>query len=116
MVYVLLRRFLTDYMLQNAHNQVTRAQQWVEEGEASFSGKFSRDSKFCRHVFRKADFFNYNYYVSGLKPSVGEMVSQNIRLVPATDRRNFASVTQAYVEIGCSHISMVAPMSTYDGG
>lgn len=96
----LLKRFLTDDVLQEAYNSVTRAGQREGEDEAKFAVRLSSSSRLCRHVFRKADVVNY--YLCGLKPSVRELVAQHVRMMSPADRVNLAAVKQAAVAIGKS--------------
>lgn len=54
----LLRRFLTEEVLQNAYKYVTSAQQEEDEDEAKFSLRPSNACCLCLHVSRKADVVN----------------------------------------------------------
>lgn len=55
-----------------------------------------------------------NFYISGLKPTVGEMVAHHVWLVPITDSVNQASVKEATVEIGRSKRALFPESSTVD--
>lgn len=96
----LLKRFLTDDVLQGSYNAVTRAEQREGEDEERFEVRLSTSSRFYSHVFRKADVVNY--YLCGLKPSVCELVAQHVRMMSPADRENLAAVKQAAVSIGKS--------------
>jgi len=100
----LAQLFLTDDVLQEAYNSVTRGNQKDGEDEAAFATRLSKSSRLCRHVFRKADVVNY--FVCGLKPSVREMVAQHVRMMPVADRTNLAAVKQAAVAVGKSQRAM----------
>lgn len=65
--------FLSDIVLQAAQNEVKRAQGGRSEDETTYPASISKDSRLCRHVFRKNNIVNF--YVSRLPPSVSEVVA-----------------------------------------
>lgn len=96
-VDALFKRFLTNEVLQGEYNAVTRATKNEGEDEKKFSTRMFTSKIQRKHVFRKED--AVNYYILYLKPSVREMVAQNLRLMPAADRLNLSAVKKAVVAI-----------------
>lgn len=82
-IYSLLRRLLTDDILQVAYNNVTRAQQRPDEYEAAFVVHLRNGIRRCQQVFRKSDVINF--YVPGLKTSVRLLVEQHVRMMQAKE-------------------------------
>lgn len=94
----LLRQFLTDDVLQESYDGVTRVKQSPDEDEAAFKIRLYKCSRRCRHVILKEDIVNF--YVSGLKYSVRVLVSQHVRWMPMAYRTNLAAFKQAALYIG----------------
>lgn len=96
----LLKRFLTEDILQETINVVTRSIQKEGEDEEELEKMVSTGSRQCGHVFSKADVVNY--YIWGMNPFFQEFVAQKVRLIPVSDLVNLAALKQASVAIGKS--------------
>lgn len=62
---MLIERFLSDYVLEKAHDEVTHAAQRDSEDEMDFAQRIMDSSRVCRHVFIPTRFVNH--FVRGLK-------------------------------------------------
>ena len=104
-INALLRRFLTDDVLQAAFDSVSRATQGEKEDEGSFAERISKSSRQCRHEFTRIDLVNY--YVRGLHPATREGVSQQLRMLSETQSQDLSVVRQIALSVGKGHRALL---------
>lgn len=93
----LLRRFLIDDLLREAHDAVTLATQSHREDEAKLAERYSRAARLCEHAFTKDELVNF--YVKRLRNAVHEIFYQKVCKLPRQDRGDFSDVRQIGMEI-----------------
>lgn len=98
MVDALLKMLLTDGVFKSAYNSVTRCFQKEREDEETFARDSGSVGASLPRILKKADVVNH--FLCGIKLSVRETFSKQVRIIPATERRNLEPVSQADVEVG----------------
>lgn len=91
-INALLRRFLSDDVLQEAYDGVSRAVQREKEDETAFATRVMDASRVCRHVFTPSELVNA--YVRGLHEATRERIYEQVRHLPAKDRTNIVVIRQ----------------------
>lgn len=89
----LIKRFLTNDVLQDLYKYVTSSTQDEGEIDAKFAVRMSPNSRPCFHAFRKDDVVNY--FIWGFNPSVLKLVAHKVRKISASDKFNLEAVKQA---------------------
>lgn len=89
-VNALLRRCLNDDMLREAHDGAARETQSDREDGSKLAKRLSRVARLCRNVFTNDKFVNF--YVQELRTAVREIVSQQVRQLPAQYRGSIPAV------------------------
>lgn len=91
-VHMLIKRFLTDDVLQESYDGVTRAVQREGEDEINFAQRIMDAARLCRHVFSPAELVNH--YVRGLTEATRERVQEQVRRMSFADRSKLVTVCQ----------------------
>ena len=103
-VHHLLIRFLTDDVLQEAHDAVARATQRDDEDEVAFAQRIEHAARDCHHVFAPVDLVSH--YVRGLKEAVRERVQELVRGLPLSERSVLAKVRSVAASEGRAQRAM----------
>lgn len=99
-VHALLARFLSDDVLQDAHERVTLARQDEGEDEIVFAERISRASRDCCHVFSRHELVNF--FVRGLRTEIRDDVQDRVRHLPVAQRGDLSVVRQTAAAVGRS--------------
>lgn len=75
----LMQSFLTENVLQDAHELVTGASQRRAEDKLELETRFSETTGQCRHISIAME--KVNYYGSGPKPSTREVILKDLRRI-----------------------------------
>lgn len=97
-IHALFRRFLSDIVLREAHDAVSRAEQRDDEDEDELSERICKASRLFRQVFSKDELVNF--YVQQLRISVREIVGQHDRQMTHEKRQSLSAVRQMVCAIG----------------
>lgn len=94
----MIRRFLTEVVLQPAQDAAARAMKNPGEDEVTFADILSKAARLCRGVFPKSDFVNY--YVRGLKLALWYQLTYHLQLMPRSECTVLEYVIYAAVAAG----------------
>ena len=79
-VDMLIKRYLTDDVLQDALDEVTRATQRPGEDVEAYAERIAKAVSTCSDVFTSADMTNH--FIRGLKESIKTRVQATLRSMP----------------------------------
>ncbi len=108
-INMLLERFLSDDVLEEAHDEVTRAVQRDREDEMDFAQRILDASRVCRHVFTPTQLVNN--FVRGLKEATRERVKAHVARMSASDRSSLSIVSKFAASEGRAQRAEARPMS-----
>ena len=77
LIHELIKRYLTDYVLQSAYKQVTNALQKSNGDENEFADRIAKAACECCNVFRDRELVNY--FIHGLPPATIDAVTERVR-------------------------------------
>ena len=80
----LIKRDLTDDVLQSAYEQVTDARQKANEDENEFADRIARGARECCNVFRDRELVNY--FIRGLLPATRDAVTERVRHLTSNEQ------------------------------
>ena len=98
MVDSFLKRYLTDDVLSEALNKVTRISQKTGENEQDYAARLLSAAQECCNVFSERELVNH--YVSGLRPTTRSSVSEKLLTLGLDQRSNFTVVRRVAVAEG----------------
>ena len=91
-VNMLIKRYLTDDVLQDALEEVTRASQRPGEDVEVYAERLARSASACNDVFSPADMTNH--FVRGLNESIKTRVQATLKSMPLEQRTDYQNVRQ----------------------
>ena len=92
LVNMLISTYLTDDVLQDALDQVTRASQRPGEDVESYAQRLSTATQTCAGAFSSAEM--KNHFIRGLNESIKTRVQSTLRSMPLKERMDYQNVRQ----------------------
>ena len=90
LVDAFLKRYLTDDVLTEAMEKVTRIAQKPGENESDYSNRLVNAAQECSNVFTERELVNH--FISGLRPTTRSMISERLMTLPAQQRSDLTVV------------------------
>ena len=90
LVDAFLKRYLTDDVLTDAMEKVTRIAQKPGENETDYSNRLSAAAQECSNVFTERELVNH--FVSGLRPTTRAAISEKLMTLNHTQRSDLTVV------------------------
>ena len=84
LIHELIKRYLTNHVLQPAYEQVTDARKKSNEDENDFADRIAKAARECCNVFRYRELFNY--FIRGRLPATRDAVTERVDTSPLTNR------------------------------
>ena len=84
LIHELIKRYLTDDVLQTAYEQVTDARQKSNEDENEFADRIAKAAREYCNVFRDRELVNY--FIRGMLPATRGAVTERVRYLTPNEQ------------------------------
>ena len=100
-IHAVIQRYLSDDVLQEAYDRVTRARQGADEDEVAFAVRLEASVRDCSGVFGQHDLVSY--YVQGLPEAIRHTVREKVSSLEHSEQGNLLRVRRIALGEGKTH-------------
>lgn len=105
-IHALLPRLLSDDVLREPPDAVSRSEQREEKDLGGFAEPISKAARQFRHIFSKDELVNF--YLQGFRTSIREMVGHQVCDMTQEDRQSLSAVRQLACAVGRSRRALIS--------
>ena len=102
-IHAMIQRYLTEDVLQEAYDSVTRARQGADEDDDAFAVRMEASARDCSGVFFQHDLVSY--YVQGLHETIHHTVREKVSSLEQSEQGNLLRVRRIALAEGKTHLA-----------